>query len=127
MNGFIAIKRIINVAACLVVPTISYGCQQAVVNNHPPQSAPIMKADNLVFQQLILKFKPGTLQCDPAGVARLSSATATALQFIRPMSGDACVIRHSAADPASLSQEQKKIRQHPSIQWLEEDTVMKAR
>lgn len=79
-------------------------------------------------RQLIVKFKPQTLPCTAAGIARLSSATATRLEYVRPMSGDACVVRQigQSGDAADLAQGEQRIRQHPALEWMEPDARMKA-
>lgn len=124
MNGFT--KRVVQAAIGLAALAIAAGCQQLLANNNLPQPAPITNSKASVSQQLIIKFKPGTIACDSVGIARLSSATRISLEFIRPMSGDACVIKQFAINIESLSQGQKKLQQHSSVELVEQDTVMKA-
>jgi hypothetical protein len=124
MNGFI--KQVAQVATVMAVMAIAAGCQQPLPNNSPPQPEPISMVKGSASQQLIIKFKPGTITCDPAGIARLSSATQVSLEFVRPMSGDACVVKQFATRTENLSEGQKKLKQHSSIELLEQDAVMKA-
>jgi hypothetical protein len=42
------------------------------------------------------------------------------------MSGDACVIKQLADSAAGLSQGKEMLKQHPAVEWLEEDRMMKA-
>ncbi|HSL04887.1 MAG TPA: hypothetical protein VK901_15270 [Nitrospiraceae bacterium] len=79
-----------------------------------------------VSQQLIVKFKPNTIACDAPEIARLSAVTRVPLEHVRPMSGDACVINQLADNAADLSQGEETLKQHPAIEWLEEDRMMKA-
>jgi len=75
---------------------------------------------------MIIKFKPDAIMCDAAGIARLSLATGVTLEYIRPMSGDACVIKQFADDAGDFLQGQKALEQHPAVKWLERDERMKA-
>jgi hypothetical protein len=84
------------------------------------------RGERRVFQQLIVKFKPNTIACDAAEIAHLSAVTQVPLEHVRPMSGDACVIKQLADNAAGLSQGQETLKQHPAIEWLEEDRMMKA-
>lgn len=116
MSGFI--KRIVQTVG-LAVLAVATGCQQPLANNILPQPASIS-------QQLIIKFKPGTIPCNSAGIAHLSSTTRISLEFIRPMSGDACVVKQFAINKEGLSQGQKKLQQHSSVELVEQDVEMKA-
>lgn len=77
-------------------------------------------------QQLIIKFKPGTLTCDANGIARLASATSTTLEFVRPMSGDACVIQQLARQAEDFSQGESALKRHPAVELLELDAPVRA-
>jgi hypothetical protein len=100
------------------------GCQQSSAGTSPPQPTTTIKPS--ASQQLIIKFKPNTIACDPAGIARLSSTTHVSLEFVRTMSGDACVIKQFADDPDNFSQGQKTLKQNPAVEYLERDAVKKA-
>jgi hypothetical protein len=96
------------------------GCHSsslATVSAQPAQSA--------VARQLIIKFKPGALACDADGIAQLSSATRVPLEYVRPMSGDACVVRQLSREDNFLRDEEL-LKQHPAIEWLQEDARKKA-
>src|SRR3990167_4785276 len=111
-----------NVAAIIVVT----GCQflpQAEANS---QSLRQPIAGTAVMRQLIIKFKIDTIACDAAGIAQLSLATRVQVEYVRSMSGGACVVRQSADDANGLGQGQETLRQHPAVDWLEQDTKMKA-
>ena len=90
----------------------------------PPQQTPMSRAEMRVSQQLIIKFKSNTIACDAAGIARVSAATQVPLRHIRPMSDDACVVQQFADHAEGLSHEQERLKQHPAIEWLEEDRMI---
>ena len=90
------------------------------------QSAPQPIAGTAAARQLIIKFKPSTIACDAAGIAQLSSATRVPVEYVRPMSGGACVVRQAADDANGFAQGQETLRQHPAVEWLEQDAKMKA-
>jgi hypothetical protein len=77
-------------------------------------------------QQVIVKFKPHTIACDATQIAHLSAVTRVPLQYVRPLSGDACVIKQRANDAAGLLHGQETLKQHPAIEWLEEDRMLGA-
>ncbi len=79
----------------------------------------------LIISQLILKFKPDTLACDAAGVARLAFDTGVSVELLRPMSGHACVIRQISRSQADVLTGQAILQGHPAIEWIEQDRVMK--
>lgn len=91
-----------------------------------PQPSPQSIVGTMATQQLIIKFKPNTIVCDAAGIAQLSSATMVTLEYIRPMSGDACVVRQLAGDTGKLSLGQELLRQFPAIEWLVLDAKKRA-
>lgn len=76
-------------------------------------------------QRLIIKFKPHTISCDAAGIARLSADTQMALEYIRPVSGNACVIRHASDREEDFAKGRTVLKQHPAVEWVEVDAVMK--
>jgi hypothetical protein len=92
--------------------------------HRPPQPTPMSLGERRVSQQVIVEFKPNTIACDAAGIASLSSATQVPLRHVRPMPGDAYVIQQLADDAAGLSQGQETLKQHPAIEWLEDDRMM---
>jgi len=119
-------RRTLLATVTMAAMVIAGGCQMppspSTITQSQPVPAPIAK----VSQQLIIKFKPDTIVCDAAGIARLSSTMQVLLEHIRPMSGDACVVKQFADNTNGLSQGQNVLRQHPAIEWLEEDRMMKA-
>jgi hypothetical protein len=46
------------------------------------------------------------------------------LEWLRPMSGDACVVIQSAGNQGELGKGQERLAQHPDIEWVEIDAVM---
>jgi hypothetical protein len=106
--------------------TAAGGYQQPSSLANPPQPSPgtIIKAP--VSRQLIIKFKPDTIACDPAGIAQLSSITHVSLEFVRTMSGDACVVKQFADSADDLLHGQKTMKENPAVEYLEPDAVMKA-
>lgn len=114
--GFSNVVAILAAAGCCQPPP------QAVAAS---QSAPQPIAETATTRQLIIKFKPNTIACNAVGIAQLSSATRVPVGYVRPMSGDACVVRQSADDASGLEQGQKTLRQHPAVERLEQDAKMK--
>ena len=103
----------------------------AVTGCHAPSSmaaSPISAstAESVVSQQLIIKLRTNTLTCDFAGIAKLSSAIQVPLEYLRPMSGDGCVIRQQAHHSNDLLRGQELLRQHPAVEWVEQDAKKKA-
>jgi hypothetical protein len=126
MGGFTKLSRWDGVT--LVAIVLAGGCQIPLSpsNSCPPQLTPMSGSDMRVSQQLIVKLKPNTIACDTAGIAHLSAVTQVPLEHVRPMSGDACVIKQLADSAAGLSQGKEMLKQHPAVEWLEEDRMMKA-
>jgi hypothetical protein len=100
-------------------------CQSPLPGNdlRRPKASPI--ADASAAQQLIVKFKAAALHCNAADIAALAAQIDVRLEFVRPMSGNACVIRQLRGDSSDFSQGRKRLQQHPSIEWVEPDGVMK--
>ena len=113
-------------AVTLAAMVIVVGCQMppSLSASSPPLSAPMLTGNGAVSQQLIIKFKSNTIACDAAGIANLSSATQVPLQYVRPMSGDACVVQQFADDAEGLSSGQERLKRHPAIEWQEKDRMM---
>jgi hypothetical protein len=113
--------------ACAMLAALA-GCQSVAANASLAQT-PAPAIDQQAAQQLIIKFKPsarGDLACDSAGIARLAAATRTRLEFMRPMSGQACVVRQAAPGAAELAQGLARLKRHPAVEWADIDAVMKA-
>ena len=112
----------------LVAMVLAGGCQMppSPSASSPPQLPPMSSGAVQVSQQLIVLFKPNTIACDAAGIAHLSAVTQVPLAHVRPMSGEACVIKQFADHAAGLSRGQEILTQYPAIEWLEEDRMMKA-
>ena len=111
----------------MIVFLVATGCQASSTITVAPQnmiSAP--SALLTLKQQLIIKFKPNTLACDSAGIAQLSSATQVTLEYLRPMSGNSCVIEQHYLNSTDLINNQKILKQHPAVEWLEQNTKKKA-
>jgi hypothetical protein len=115
-------------AVTLAAMVMGVGCQMppSLSINGLPQPMPILTGNGTVSQQLIVKFKPNTIACDASEIAHLSAVTGVPLEHVRPMSGGACVVQQWAANAEGLSHGQETLKQHPDIEWLEEDRMMKA-
>lgn len=106
--------------------TAAGGGQQRTLRSNPTQPSPGKAIKASASQQLIIKFKPNTIACDPSGIAEFSSATHVSLEFVRTMSGDACVVKQFADIAENLSHGQKTLEENPAVEYLEPDAVMKA-
>lgn len=112
----------IALALCAVVA----GCHSSFAGAQASNAAAVRSS---AAQQLLLKFKAGTPAqgpaCDAEGIERLAAATRTALKFLRPMSGDACVVTHTAAGRDELARGLDRIKAQPAVEWAEPDAMMK--
>ena len=115
-------------AVTLAAMVIGVGCQMppSLSINSLPRPMPVLMGNGAVSQQLIVKFKPNTIACDAPEIAHLSAVTGVLLEHVRPMPGGACVVQQWAANADDLSHGQETLKQHPDIEWLEEDRMMKA-
>ena len=115
-------------AVTLAAMMMGVGCQMppSLSINSLPQPMPILTGNGAVSQQLIIKFKPNTIACDAPEISHLSAVTEVPLEYVRPMSGGACVVQQWAANAEDLSHGKERLKQHPDIEWLEEDRMMKA-
>ena len=107
-----------------VMTILASGCQDSLpvaANQSSQQSI----AKTMVAEQLIIKFRPNTISCDAAGIAQLSTVTRVPLEYVRRMSGDACVIRQLADEMNDFLRGMKLLRQQPSVEWVELDEKMK--
>jgi hypothetical protein len=113
-------------SGCGGVGTAAGGCQRPTSSTDPPHPSPTTIIKAPVSQQLIIKFRPDTIACTPAGIAQLSSETRVSLEFGRTMSGDACVVKQFADSEDDLLHGQKTLQENPAVEYLEPDAVMKA-
>jgi hypothetical protein len=105
--------------------TMLCGCQFSP-NDHQAGNVNAMPAKyTVLFQQLIIKFKPHTIQCDIDGVARLSETVGIALEFVRMMSDQTCVVRQFANKEEEFSAGQSLLKQHPAVDSVELDAIRK--
>ena len=109
----------------LMAVAVVTGCQAASVSTEST-SAPQSVSNNSFTRQLMIKFRPNTLDCSAAGIARLSSATHLNLEYIRTMSGDACVIKLLTVDTHDYVRANELLRKHPAVEWVEPDSKKKA-
>lgn len=79
----------------------------------------------MTSQQWMIKFKPGTVACDSTGVAQAAREAGVLLDYVRPMSGGACVVRQAAGGD-DVARDQERLRQHPAVEWIERDAMKKA-
>lgn len=101
------------------------GCQVSAAD--PAMRQPVLTGSPAapISQQLIITFKRNTLACDPAGIARLSEISKVPLELVRPMSGNACVVRQLEKSGSTFDQGQQILKHQPSIEWVERDALMK--
>jgi hypothetical protein len=102
------------------------GCQQPSSRTNPSQPSPTTIIKASASRQLIIKFKPNTIACTPEGIAQFSSTTHVSLEFVRTMSGDACVVKQFADSEDNLLPGQKTLKENPAVEYLEPDAIMKA-
>lgn len=76
-------------------------------------------------QQLMIKLKDAIRSCNEADIAGLATATGEALTFLRPMSGNACVVSHAAKDGAALRSGLQRLNSHQAVEWAELDAIFK--
>jgi hypothetical protein len=124
MDDLLRKKTLLCVYNTIVILAMT-GCQTPVATAASPDS-PTPAAKIIPTQQFIIKFKPGTFACDTEGIAQLSSTTQVPLEFVRPMSGEACVIRQPSGDEDELVRSQQLLKQHPAVEWLERDAKKRA-
>jgi hypothetical protein len=116
-------------AACVLAATFSFhavGCESASAavstSAHATNPSAVKRSAAQVSQQLIIKFK--SVACSAQGIARFAKTAGVKLQWLRQMSGDACVLIQSAATPDALMNAQEGLKKHPEVEWLEIDAVM---
>lgn len=115
-------------AATLAAMMMVVGCQAppSSSTNSPSQPTSMLRGEVRLTQQIIVKFKPHTIACDATQIAHLSAVTRVPLQYVRPLSDDACLIQQRADDAAGLSLGQDTLKRHPAIEWFEEDRMLEA-
>lgn len=112
-------KRYVPAVAGLALAAVT-GCQSAWSET----SSPGMQVGGI--QQFIVKFKAGTFACDAADIARFAKASRIPVEFVRPMSGDACIVRPPSLHPSAAPEMQQQLKSHPAVEWVEIDRIMKA-
>ena len=125
-NAFLLILSMLIGSGCGGGGAAAGGCLHPSSLNNPAQPSPATKIKAPTTQQLIIKFKPDTIACTPEGIAKLSSTTHVSLEFVRTMSGEACVVKQSAESTDILLQGQKTLKENPAVEYLEPDAIMKA-
>jgi hypothetical protein len=99
------------------------GCQAVVPAGQASKDGGIAED---MSRQLMVKLRTAQDSCDASQIAALASATAQRLDYVRPMSGRACVITQHADTEARLAEGLNRLKRHPSVEWAEVDAVMKA-
>ena len=116
-------KSLLSLCNVMVILAVA-GCQTPpAIADSVPSPQPVA---NTAARQLIINFKPNTIACNAAGIMQLSSATRVPLEYVRPMSGNACVIKQLAVDANDVLREQELLRHHPAVEWLGQDEKKKA-
>jgi hypothetical protein len=93
---------------------------------HAQNGASTESAGALPMRQLIIKFKPGSIQCSAADIDKLSAPTGTRIQFLRTVSGDACLVSQPAPAFRSASSGLEILESHPAVEWVEVNAPLKA-
>ncbi len=113
----------------VLVLALANGCQASSNTSSDPvqlAAARVPAAAALQSQQLIIKFKQTAgVACDGSRIARFSEAAGVPLQLVRPMSGQACVVKQSGAGAAELTHGLDALRKNPAVEFVEPDAVMK--
>ena len=122
MDGF---PKRTKLASSLLGVILATGCQLPQAQGHAVNSSPNLATKAVPFRQLIIKFKPNTIACDAAGIARLSADVRVDLEYVRPLSGNACVIKQFD-NAVKTAPGYIFLKQHPAVEWVEVDAVMKA-
>jgi hypothetical protein len=123
--GFLLVASLLIGGGCGGGGTAAGGCQQPSSLPNPPRPSPATMIKGPGVQQLIIKFKTDTVACTPEGIAQFSATTRVSLEFVRTMSGDACVVRQSADSAENLSRGQKTLKENPAVEYLEPDAILK--
>lgn len=115
-------------AVCLAAGlSLVVGCQ-AALSGSAIRGAPV-RADNpaslQASQQLMVKLKNASRSCNASDIAALAAATGEALLFLRPMSGDACVVSHAAKNDTLLRSGLERLKSHHAVEWAEIDAILK--
>lgn len=102
------------------------GCQLPLANGASDAPAKAAGSAHLpAAQQLMIKFKNAGRSCSASDIAALASETGQTLTFIRPMSGNACVVSHTAGDKALLFKGLQRLTSHPAVDWAEIDAIVR--
>lgn len=112
-------------AAIAIAATFSLqaaGCESSSVSK---RSTATSVRGAQVSQQLIVKFKPHSVACTAQSISRFSNAVELPLKWLRPMSGEACIVVQEASGPDELSRAQERLKKHPHVEWVEIDAPMR--
>lgn len=105
------------VSGCQTAPSKA-GIGSTSMHNSTPASMP-------ASQQLMIKLKNASRSCNASDIAALATETGEALTFIRPMSGNACVVSHAAKNNTLLRGGLQRLKLHHAVQWAEIDAIFK--
>ncbi|HEY8099682.1 MAG TPA: hypothetical protein VIF82_02935 [Burkholderiaceae bacterium] len=113
--------------AQIVLMAMVTGCQSSLGSGHAENadSMPTSKKQTQVSQQLIIKFKPDTIACNADAIAQFSSLIKVPIEYVRAMSGQACVVKQFMNKDIGLSKGQMMLREHPDVEWVESDAIRK--
>lgn len=103
------------------------GCQTAPFDANVP-STPArtsIPASLPASQQLMIKLKIASRSCNASDISVLAAATGEALTFLRPMSGNACVVSHAAKDNTFLRSGLQRLKSYDAVEWAEVDAIFK--
>lgn len=116
-------RRCVAMLATAVAALCGASACQADLAAQVPDPAHAVSAAG-VSRGLILKLKGKEGACDGRQVRALASETGQSLDFLRPMSGGACVVVQHGASAESLDAGLRRLRQLDAVEWAEIDAVM---
>jgi hypothetical protein len=116
--------RFARVAALVIAAAFSFHAAGCESSSAPRRSNAAAERAPQVSQQLIVKFKPQSVACTAQAISRFSKSADLPLKWLRPMSGDACVVIQEASNPDELTRAQQRLKQHSQVEWVELDALM---
>ena len=120
-------SRLLVLACCLMPLLLLSGCASAGM---PAAAEPVLRATPIAnkqaMSQLIVKFKDPTLDpARPGYLKELARALGATLVYVRPMSGDAHVLRvDDAVDASRLQRIVEGLAKRPEVEYAEPDQLM---
>lgn len=106
---------------------LAAGCQSSpsIASTGMAPVGPAASTGRPAAQQLMIKLKHAQRSCDASAIAALAAATGETLTYLRPMSGNACVVSHTAKDKALLQDGLRRLASHHAVEWAEIDAIVR--